>query len=131
MSGIVACAAVARRRPLCMSQVPKTPRRSKPVLALTVRLGEALQRGYRRLPSMRPPHPHASPLPSSALRPDRVAQPWRPRTESPAEALREIIAWWRGRRPTYRERTNSRRVVALPRPAPALFEIVNFARCPP
>ena len=66
--------------------------------------------------SMRPPsHPSVSPLHGFASR-----SGFGSRSVPIAEALREIIAWWRGRR-TYRERTNSRR--ASTSPASALLMI--------
>lgn len=46
-----------------------------------------------------PRHPSASPLPSFATRP-QVA----PRPVSFANSLRAIVAWWKGRPPTLRER---------------------------
>jgi hypothetical protein len=54
-----------------------------------------------------PPLSHfASQLPSFATRPGRVSRPI-----TIAQALREIFAWWRGRRPSYQEQMREERQV--------------------
>jgi hypothetical protein len=51
-----------------------------------------------------PPVYHVSPLPSFCTVPARP-QP------SMVEALRQIVAWWRGRRPTFAERIREEKMV--------------------
>jgi hypothetical protein len=54
---------------------------------------------------MQPPsRPSTSPLHSFASKPGFIAAPWRPRTASLAESLREIFAWLRSERKGFRQR---------------------------
>jgi hypothetical protein len=55
---------------------------------------------------MRPPFPHASPLPSFCVVPVRPTPPL-------AESLRQIIRWWRGDRPTLKQQIQQAKAVAL------------------
>ncbi len=56
---------------------------------------------------MRPlPRPSVSPLPSYASRPG-----FAPRPATMAEMLRQIVAWWRGEKPTLQEQIREAKLV--------------------
>lgn len=53
-----------------------------------------------------PPYPHASPLPSFCV----VPAPAR-RTPTFSESLRQIAAWWTGKRPSLEGQIRARKIV--------------------